>query len=206
MSAKMQVLFAKQTGHVLAAFTRTADPEGKPRVGDLTGAGLLVRNRKKLPLTDGETLIVPPETLDISVVDFEQTTFSSPHEFVVGGGDVARLGAPAITLETTLASPPPPTPAPPFHTPPRVNFTAARVTVELDSCFILQEALPAAGVEPERRIAQGTIKTGTHFVSLDWKTSPDGSLASVVNTTQAFFILALVAGYRPLFGRKQPSP
>ena len=213
MSTKMQVLFAKQTGHVLAAFTRAADPEGKPKVSDLTGAGLLVRN-KDLGLVGGETLSVPPEALDLSVVDFELTTFSSPREFVVGGGGVARLGAASITLEPTLASPPPPTPAPPLHTPSRVNFTAARVTVELDSdasddkgaCFILQEAFPAPGTEPERRIAQGAIKTGTHFVSLDWKTSPDGSLAPIVNTTNAFFILALVAGYQPLFGQRQPAP
>jgi hypothetical protein len=69
---------------------------------------------------------------------------------------------------------------------------------------VLQEAQPAVGNAPERRIAQGVIKSGTHFVSLDLKTSPDGANASISNTD--FFILALVAGYQPLFGRRAPAP
>jgi hypothetical protein len=59
------------------------------------------------------------------------------------------------------------------------------------------------GDEPEHRIAQGVIKSGTHFVSLDLKTSPDGPNASIPK--KDFYILALLAGYQPLFGKRQPA-
>jgi hypothetical protein len=217
MNDKMQVLFVKQTGHVLAAFTRTADPEGKPQVSDLAGSGLFVRNR----LTDsttvtsgGETLVVPPDALDVAVVDYDPGVFTAPIGFVAGGGRVARLGAEVIQFNAATTSPPapPPAPAPPPHDPPRVNFSATRVTVVIEGdttddkgiCVVLQEAQPSVGNDPERRIAQGVIKSGTHFVSLDLKTSPDGANASISDVE--FFILALVAGYQPLFNRRAPAP
>jgi hypothetical protein len=212
MNDKMQVLFAKQTGHVLAAFTRTADPEGKPKVEDLTGGGLLVRNMS-LPATIAETILVPPETLDVSVVDFEPAVFSSPREFVVGGGEVAKQGAIVLTLVSV--APPPATPPPPLlaSPPPVIKFSAARVTVELDGdvtdeqgvCVILQEANPSPGMQPERRFAEGAIKSATHFVSLEWKTSPAGALASISDPPRSFFVLALVGGYQPLFAAGLPS-
>jgi hypothetical protein len=212
MNDKMQVLFVKKTGHVLAAFTRSADPEGKPKVEDLTGDGLLVRNMS-LPATLAKTVLVPPETLDVSVVDFEPALFSSPREFVVGGGKVTRQGAIVLTLVST--APPAPTPPPALLAgpPPAVKFSAARVTVELDVdvtdeqgvCIILQEANPWPGMQPERRFAEGAIKSATHFVSLEWKTSPGGALASISDPSRSFFVLALVGGYQPLFAAGLPS-
>lgn len=211
MNNKMQVLFVKQTGHVLAAFTRTTDPEGKPQVSDLAGSGLFVRNRTIVSAASssgGETLVVPPDALDVAVVDYDPGVFTAPIGFVAGGGRVAQLGSEVIQLDA--ASPPTAAPAP--QNPPIVNFSATRVTavIEVNTtddkgiCVVLQEAQPPVGSEPEHRIAQGVITSGTHFVSLDWKTSPDGANASIPDTD--FFILALVAGYQPLFSVRAPAP
>lgn len=220
MSNKMLVLFAKLTGHVLAAFTRAADPEGKPSISDLTGAGLLVRNKTGVSatLTGGEVLVVPPESLEVAVVDFDPDVFSDPRSFVAGGGTVSKQGPTSTAqLASPTISPPPASPSPstalvPPGSPPLVNFSNARVTVQVDAnvtddkgvIAILEEAQPLPGDAPERRTAQGVIKSGDYFVSLDLKTGPDGSLASISN--KQFFILALIAGYQPLFGTRLPAP
>ena len=113
MNDKMQVLFVKQTGHVLVAFTRTADPEGKLQVSDLTGSGLFVRNRTSVSansLSGGETLVVPAEALDVAVVDYDPDVFTTPIGFVASGGRVARLEAEEITLAPVTKPPPLPPP------------------------------------------------------------------------------------------------
>jgi hypothetical protein len=147
------------------------------------------------------------------VVDYDPDVFTAPIGFVAGGGRVAQLGAEVIELDVVGNSPPlpPPAAAPSPENPPMVNFSATRVTVVIEGdttddkgiCVVLQEADPSVGNEPERRIAQGVIQKGTRFVSLDLKTSPDGANASISDAD--FFILALVAGYQPLFGRRAPA-
>ncbi|HYP27456.1 MAG TPA: hypothetical protein VE262_12125 [Blastocatellia bacterium] len=215
MSSKMQVLFVKQTGHVLAAFTRTADPEGAPNITDLIGSGLLVRNTTTLaaPSPGGEILVVPPEPLNVAVVDYDPDVFISPLDFVAGGGRVSKLGPNVADLAlSTDPIPPPPPPQAPTESPPLVHFSTQRVTVQLDGdatddkgvCVVLQEAQPLPGNEPERRVAHGSIKSGTHFVSLDLKATPDGPVVSI--DSKDFFIMALIAGYRPLFGMRLPAP
>lgn len=218
---KMQVLFVQLTGHVLAAFTRTADPEGKAKVSDLTGTGLPIRNRQNVFASSSaavETLMVPPDALDLAVVDFDPDVFSEPLGFVAGGGRVAKLGFDKPQMDVT-SPPPPPTATsssqPPVLTPPgsppRVNFSAARVTVELDGdttddkgvCVVLQEADPSPGNEPERRIALGAVPSAKHFISLDLKTSPEGAAASIPD--KDFLVMALIAGYRPLFAKRRPA-
>jgi hypothetical protein len=211
MGDKMQVVLVKQTGHVLAAFTRKADPEGKPTLSTLFGRGLLVRNRTVVSpsLDGGETLVAPSDSLDVAVVDYDPDVFNNPRGFVVGGGQVAKLGADLPKLDT--ASPPA---SSPLTFPPTtlIKFSTSRLTVELDVnttdnkgvCIVFQEAQPLPGDEPERRIAQGSIASGTHFISLDLKTSLDGSLASIPD--KDFSILALIAGYQPLFGKQSPAP
>ena len=49
MNEKMQVIFFKHTSHALAAFTRTADPEGKPSIENLVGDGIEARNKATVP-------------------------------------------------------------------------------------------------------------------------------------------------------------
>src|SRR5262245_23377418 len=105
MSDKMQVLFVKQTGHVLAAFTRAADPEDKPKISVLAGSGLLVRNKKVITpsASGGETISVPAGALDVAVVDFDPDVFLLPSIFAAGGGKVESLGATAPSSPTLTA-------------------------------------------------------------------------------------------------------
>jgi hypothetical protein len=137
MSDKMQVVFVKQTGHVLAAFTRTADVEGKPPVGALTGNGLIIHNRKVVsatPSVGDETLLASPEALDIAVVDYDRDVFSNPRAFVAGGGKVAKLGTAIPDLAPETPAPPPSSPQPPVLSAgsPRVHFSTTRATVHLN--------------------------------------------------------------------------
>lgn len=207
MSDKMQVLFAKQTGHVLAAFTRTVDPETKLKVADVTGGGLPVRQSRRFTLaTPPIEIILPPEVLDLSVVDFDSAVFGSPREYVVGGGGIAQLGPGTINLASNTELPPTSASGPPVSDPPRVKFNTTRVTVQIVTdtaedqgvCIVLEESAPLPGVAPERRVAQGQIGAGTHFISLDWKTGPDGSPVSIPPGN--FKIMVMLAGYQPLFG------
>jgi len=192
------------------------DPEGKPAVSTLFGKGLLIRSRTIVsppPGGGGETLVTPSDALDVAPVDYDPDVFSDPRSFVSGGDRVAKLG---LNLPTLNSGPPPPAlPAPAPLTPPaapQVNFSTTRVTVLLDSdttdskgVFVaFQEAQPLPGDEPERRIAQGAIISGTHFISLDLKTNPDGPAASI--PVKDFYVLALIAGYQPRFGKQPPAP
>lgn len=218
MSSKMQVLFVKQTGHVLSVFTRTSDPEGAPKVKDLTGSGLLIRSDAVVApaVSGGEEVAVPPESLDVALVDYDPEIFISPLGFVAGGGRVVKLGTGAANVATLAPSgtvpPPPPALPPAALTTPVFTFSTSRVTVQtvIDAtddtgvCVVLQEAPPLQGDKPARRIAQGVIKSGTHFASLDLKATIDGPVASI--EVKDFFIMALLAGHQPLFGKRQPAP
>ena len=44
MTKMMSLIVFEKTGHVLGAFTRTADPEGEISTEDLVGDGLLLRD------------------------------------------------------------------------------------------------------------------------------------------------------------------
>ena len=217
----MQVVFTKQTGHVLAAFTRAADPEGKVKVGELTGSGLPVRKRRTIngaaSVASGlltQIMIVPADSLDSAVVDYESAVFNSPVGFVVGGGEVAKLGAdsivlidPTVTNNVLVSSESSTSMSTARGTSPSVTLDTIGVKVELVNdatedkgvCIILQEKEPPPATEGEWRIAQGAISKGARSVSLDWKTSPEGAAASVP-ASRDYFILALIAGYQPLFG------
>ncbi|MDQ1707815.1 MAG: hypothetical protein QOJ88_1026 [Pyrinomonadaceae bacterium] len=204
MNEKMQVLFAKQTGHVLAAFTRTADSENKPKVVAATGGGLVVRQPTLVTALSAtiQEMIVPAEALDLSVVDFDSAVFGSPREYVEGGGKIAKLGPDTLL---SVSTPPPASSPTTLVSSPEVSFSTTRLAIQIPTntadekgvCVILEEKAPLPGVAPERRVAQGKIATGTHFISLDWKTSPDGSPVSV--PSGSYFVLALLAGCQPLF-------
>jgi hypothetical protein len=216
MNSKMQVLLVKQTRHVLAAFTRTSDPEGIPSVEETFHAGLAIRNREVVSgvasPSGGEKLVVPWEILEVAVVDMNSDVFRSPLRFVSGGGQVVEAGInPIIFQPGPLPSPPPATPLLAANSP-EVKFSSTRATIVLNGnttedknvCLVIQETNPSADDAPERRFAQGVIKSGEHYASLDWKTSPGGATAPILHVTSIFNILALVQGFSPTFGAKAP--
>ena len=195
MSDKMQVLFVKQTGHVLAAFTRTADPEGKVSANDLTGSGVRIRNVTRVGATPpgGETLSVPPDSLDVAVVNFDADVFTSPLSFAAGGGVVAQLGT---DIPQTI---------------PSADFKTGQITVTLSSpaaedlsvWLQLEEVNPLPGNEPERRVTQGLMSKTESTVDLNLTIRPGGPPASIPK--KDFYVLVLVAGHQPLFAKMTPT-
>ena len=194
MNDKMQVLFVKQTGHLVAAFTRSADPEGNAGVQSLAGTGVLVRNvQKRLPAASGgESLLVDASSLDVAVVDFRSDVFPAPIQFTAGGGAVARLGT---GTSATLSI---------------GTFNTDAITIQLSAMpnenvkvwAQIEQLTP--GMPLERRVVQGEIDKTQTGVTLRLTTSLGGPQASLPNKNTCN-ILVLVAGYPPIFSTQSPT-
>ncbi|HMG72002.1 MAG TPA: hypothetical protein VK582_00760 [Pyrinomonadaceae bacterium] len=198
MSAKMQVLFVKQTGHVLAAFTRTSDPEGKPKVNDLVGSGLLVRNPKILATTGttgGEEITVDPDSLDVSVIDFNPDVFRSPSGFAVSGGTAELLGP--VTPEVPVLAEDKLT----------VSLGPASAPVnapdDLKVWAMIEKILTPTDTEPLRRIMEGKIKKTETHTDLSPTIKPGGAGATIPLTSK-YYALTLVEGRQPVFAVLPP--
>jgi hypothetical protein len=193
MSSKMQVLFVKQTGHVLAAFTRTADPEGTPSIKALVGNGLLVRNKKTIAPTPpgppgGETFLVLPDSLDLAVVDFDSGVFALPSSFAAGGGKVEPLGNATSSSSTpvTLSNN-------------KLKVDLGNVTpVDLKVWAQVQEVTTGGDSKPVTRVMEGKIDKTQSFAELALTISPGVPAASIPQPA-TYYILTLVEGLRPFF-------
>jgi len=190
---KMQVIFVKQTGHVVAAFSRTAD-ESKSKLEDIVGAGVPFRNMRIVDdtglVTGNELVVIPAESLDVAIVDFDVDAFFTPLSFVTSGNKVDQLGS--VTL-----------PAP--------VLTASDITIKVTNPVaektkvwaVVQQVAPAAGEEPSRRIVQGEIDVNLPEVKLELKRMPDGLPASILSGN--YDVLTLVAGQQRRCERKTIS-
>jgi hypothetical protein len=195
---KMQALYIEQTGHILAAFTRTADSQSLLDVKGLAGTDLLVRNAEpKLPSPKGgETLSVPMDLLKAEIVDLNESSFVMPFNFMVGGGQANDLSTadPPATVSTDLLGD-------------AIDIKVKlAVTEETKVWAQVQEKEDAStGSEPIRRIVAGTIKPTTSgigdgkSVKLDLRTRPDEQPAPIPLKGKTYFVLVLVAGRKPLF-------
>jgi hypothetical protein len=201
MSDKMQVLFVKPTGHVLAAFTRTADPEDKPKVSALAGSGLLVRNLTTVSVSSsedetlhvesegGETLVAPSDSLDVAVVDYDQDVFDDPRSFVAGGGKVESFGAPArstITLSRDKL----------------IIEVTGGVPSDLKVWAQVEKVITSTDSDPVTRVMTGIIEKTKTKAELILTISPGGTAASI--PTGKYYILVLVEGRPPQFETKSP--
>jgi hypothetical protein len=85
MNEKVALLFVAHSGHVLAAITRAADPEGKLDAKDLAGAGLLVRGFDDIspPHAITERFEVSPADLGVLITDFTPDLLLQPRSFVI---------------------------------------------------------------------------------------------------------------------------
>jgi hypothetical protein len=194
MNDKMTVAFVKKTGHVLAVFTRNADSGGKPSVGALVGAGIPVRDNKKV------TVVVPPDALDSTLVNYDLDVFEWPLSFAAGGGIVAKLGTP-VPLSDTGANVA------------NVALATNAITIKLDiapapntSVWVqVEEADRAPENAPELRIMEDEFKAvagGTVSLTVILPlTMPAGPRASLPTSTpqKKYNILVLVGGYQARF-------
>ena len=192
----MQVVFVKQTGHVVAAYTRSADPDGKVPVEQVAGSGIRVRNVRDPDASPsgGESLAIPPKSLDVAVVDFRSDIFRAPLKFAMGGGVVVELGS--VTPDPT------------------VFLTSNSITIDLNLTVPpgapegikvwaqVEEVDPGDGSEPERRVVQGQVNQGESVVSISLTTEPEGTPASMPSVPCN--LLVLVATYQPMFTTATP--
>ncbi len=93
---KMTLIVFAETGHVLGAFTRTADPEGAVEAAAVVGDGLLIRDAD----SGGRLLTVEPQHLAVEIVDREDRVLLAHHRYAVVDGDPqeqpAQTGAPVV--------------------------------------------------------------------------------------------------------------
>jgi hypothetical protein len=102
MTAKMQVLTLKATGHILAAVART-DTGGKPDVASLAGTDLPVT----LPRSQGDmsaaiAMPVPADLMEAKEVLLDAAVIAHPLAHVVDGGRIAALPPVVASTASTL--------------------------------------------------------------------------------------------------------
>lgn len=78
---KMTLIVFAETGHVLGAASRMADPEGERTAEQLVGDGLELRD----PETGDLLLTVPAQHLEAKIVDRIQQTLLAPYDYVLEG-------------------------------------------------------------------------------------------------------------------------
>lgn len=202
MSDKMQVIFVKHTSHVLAAFTRTADPEGKPPIEELVRDGFPVRNYSTVPapLSGAELLIVPPTKLnenkevvgaiDAAVVDFNESVFVSPTSFAVSGQTTSLLSKVTITLTLNLnlltVDLPSPTPN------------------DLKVWAQLAKVVTATEPDVDTRVIERKIEKNQRSVGLSLTVEPNGP-AIPIQAGKSYYVMVLVEGMRPVFATRGSS-
>jgi hypothetical protein len=152
MTDKMTVLFVKHTGHVLAALTRNADPEGKISAEDVARGGLLVRG-----LGGSEQFKVLPEELELITVDLDPALLRQPRAFIIDNGQ------PLQTPVATVAN---------------VSLTSANITVALGAP-VTEETKVWVQVDggnlAEPRTAEGKILINTDNAVLQIQTLDPGT-------------------------------
>jgi hypothetical protein len=105
---KLTVVYMQDTGHVLAALTRTDPPQGTEPVSALVGTSLLVRFIGNLPASAA----VSAQDLNIATVDDQPGVVIGPQGFMVtfdpkGQAQVGRAKAAnqfTLAIDTTLGA------------------------------------------------------------------------------------------------------
>jgi hypothetical protein len=81
MAAKMLVVFVKHTGHVLSAATVASPPVVPPLAADLVGDALTLWG---IPASPAWSLALPPDALDVAVIDPKDELLVSPFDWQIG--------------------------------------------------------------------------------------------------------------------------
>ena len=176
MNEKMTLLFARETGHVLALLTRAADADAPATPLELTGGALVVRyvGDTKRPFTPDARFFVPADELGAETVDFDAGVLSNPRAFSLDEDkNVQPLD---LTQDVTEADPP--------------AGSATQIEVKVDTA--VPEDAPVWLHITDGDPARTQTRTGK---------IPSGDSGVVINVAQLasgdYFVLALVAGFPP---------
>ena len=85
----MSLIVFEKTGHVLGAFTRTADPEGTVTAEDVVGDGLALRD----PDTGDDLVSVQPQHLTVQTIDRRDDVIVSHRSYVLEDGVATERSA-----------------------------------------------------------------------------------------------------------------
>jgi hypothetical protein len=172
MTDKMTVLFVRETGNVVAALTRAADPEAKITADLLAGEALLLRYAGD-PTSAGYVnadFLITPDQLDVLIPDFDLDVISNPQEFWV---DSDQKVVPANTVTSV-------TPSFPFRT--QVVITLGVAVIPESKVWV-----QIVGPDPQdTQVVSGKIAAGATVVTINLRQLQAG---------HSYDILSLVQGY-----------
>lgn len=174
MTDKMTVLFVKDTGQVVAALTRAADPEAKLTADLLVGEALVLRYiGDPTALAYGFTdFLIESDELDVLTPDLDTDVISSPRSFFV---DSNQKAVPSNSFTTVTPSFP--------------NVTQILITLSV-------------AVTPESKVRVEIVKLGTAERQVATaKIAAGGKLVDVnlrpLEPTTSYDVLTLVQGFEP---------
>jgi hypothetical protein len=160
MTDKMTLLYVKQTGHVLGAVTREADPDGAITPQALAQGGLLVRG-----FSTNEQFEVPPEQLNVLTVDLQEVVLLDPRGYVVDEEEQSVGNLPGLTAPT-------------------VTLTPKDVTVALATASDVKVWVQIAGASlTQPQVVTGTIPAGGLSVVMQIETLGPGQYQTLTLAT-----------------------
>jgi hypothetical protein len=192
----MSVIYVADTGHALAAVTRTADSTVPFDLSHLGGGQLIVTNSNSVvpanqPGEQGEEFLVPSAVLKVTKnpAVVIASLLSAPLSYAVDNDVPQQIGSPpavpAIALSAT-----------------QVQITGGPFSSgSLNLWLQVQEQSPADPANPEIRVSSGQIPAGAATVAITLTGSP-GGVPIALPTMRTYSILLLLAGYPAVFASK----
>jgi hypothetical protein len=195
MSGKMSVIYVPDTGHAVAAVSRTSDPAAAFDLTHLGGDSVIVKNANTVPapLTGGgEEFFVPSSVLKVTSqpIDLDEGLLFMPLTYALDHDTPHLIGSP-------LPSPPPP-----------ATLVKDKITISVTSPLStaadltiwsqVQEMSPIVGTSPEIRISTGVLPKNSLSVDIQLTGSPGGTPITLPSQ-RTYYLLLLVAEYQPFF-------
>jgi hypothetical protein len=193
MSGLMSVIYVPETGHALAAVTRTADPTVPFDLSHLGGGQLIVTNINSItspstPGEEGETFFVPSSVLKVTKNPISPIAalLSNPLDYAVDNDVPQAIGPSTVQMPTLTAT--------------QIQIGIASPPAgSLNVWVHVQEKPPLLDpANPEVRVSSGQMPAGSGSVTITLTGSP-GGVPIALPTGKNYSILLLVAGYQAFF-------
>lgn len=190
---KMTVLYAKHTGHVMAALTRAVVAEAPSQLTQaqkleaeaaearmLAGSVLVVRDFLHAATGSliADQFLIPAEQIAARTSDPEENILLSPRDYARDPEDkLMPLGTPTPSIQTVA-----------------INANRDAVVVTLQNAVSADTPVwvhirPTGQTTGDPQIALGIIRASQREIALNVRTLPAGG---------NYFMLTLVSGYRPI--------
>ena len=192
MSAKMSVLYVPDTGHAVAAISRTSDPLVPFDLGRLGGDLVVLKNVNAVTggSGKGEEFYIPSGVLKVTnpPIDLNEDLLSTPLNYALDKDVPHQLGKTLPANPVTLK-------------PDALELVSgfSSSAGDLKVWTQVQQKSPIAGNDPEIRISTGVIPKGSGTpTDVPLTGSPGGTPISLPSGN--YYVLVLVAEFPPYFG------